>query len=126
MSSIEKPSEKVLSSVEGRELAEHFMYRDDMIVEGPISFDLALSPEAVRDKNYKGKIQGDADLLVVPMIDVGNVVYKAFTITGGAVAAGSVIGGDAPLILTSRGDNARSKLSSIGLALLLARKNKQE
>lgn len=120
ISAVEKPSRAVASSVEGRAIAERFADRDDLIIEGPLSVDLSLSPLAAREKGYTGKIQGDADLLLVPDIDAGNAIYKAFTITSGASTAGVVIGGEKPLVLTSRGDSARSKLASLALAVLLA------
>ncbi len=119
LSATEKPSKSVDSSVEAQEIAEKLSGRDDLIVEGPLALDLAMSPDAARDKHYRGRIQGDADLLLVPDIDVGNAVYKAFTITSDADAAGVVLGGPAPLILVSRGDTARSKLAAIGLGVLL-------
>ncbi len=102
-----------------------FAGRDDVIVEGPLSVDLSLSPESAREKGYKGQIRGDADLLLVPTLDVGNAAYKSFTVTGRATIAGAVVGGDRPLVLTSRGDSARSKLSSIALAIVLARAAKE-
>ncbi len=125
ISATEKVSDKVISSVEARDIASGFADREDLIIEGPISVDLALSPESAREKGYTGKIRGDADLLLVPTLDVGNAIYKAFTVTGHATIAGAVIGGDVPLVLTSRGDSSRSKLSSIALALVLAKKAKQ-
>jgi phosphate butyryltransferase len=125
ISSIEKPTPKLASSVEGREIAERCKDRHDMIIDGPLSVDLALSPECAHEKGYRGRIQGDADLLLVPTLDVGNAIYKAFTVTGGATIAGAVIGGNRPLVLTSRGDSARSKLSSIALALVLAQTDKE-
>jgi phosphate butyryltransferase len=125
ISATEKASDKVISSVEGQEIARRMEGRDDLIIEGPISVDLALSPESAREKGYEGRIQGDADLLLAPNIDVGNGLYKAFTVTSGATVAASVIGGEAPLILTSRGDVAKTKLASIALTLVLARKLKE-
>jgi len=122
ISATEKPSRNVPSSVEGEEIAARYKDRDDVIVEGPLSVDLSLSPEVAREKRYPGRIQGDADLLLVPDLDVGNAVYKMFTVTGGATMAGAVVGGDTPLILTSRGDSARTKFASIALALVLAGK----
>ncbi len=125
LSATEKPSASVGSSVEARQIAEHFAGRDDLIIEGPLALDLALSPDSARDKRYPGQIQGDADLLLVPDIDAGNAIYKAFTVTSDADTAGVVLGGLRPLILTSRGDKARSKLSSIALAVLLTLRGKQ-
>lgn len=120
ISATEKPTEAVASSMEGRELASLFAGRPDLIIEGPLSVDLALSPESAKDKRYEGRIRGDADLLLVPTIDVGNAVYKTLTVAGRAATAGVVIGGPEPIILMSRGDSSRSKLASIALALVLA------
>jgi butyrate kinase len=119
ISAVEKPSQAVLSSMEGQQIAQAFQGRDDLIIEGPLSVDLALSPSSAHEKRYPGRIQGDADLLLVPDIDAGNAIYKAFTVTAGATTAGVIIGGESPIILTSRGDSARSKLSSTALAVLL-------
>lgn len=121
ISATEKPSDKVASSVEGKEIAAMYDGREDALVDGPISVDLSLSEQSAREKGYQGKIQGDADLLLVPDLDSGNAIYKSFTTTAGATAAGTVVGGDVPLILTSRGDSSRTKLASIALSLLLAR-----
>jgi phosphotransacetylase/butyrate kinase len=126
ISSTEKPSDKVLSSVEAKELARRFAGRADLVIEGPLSVDLALSPESAREKRYGGLIRGDADLLLVPSIDVGNAIYKSLTVVGGATTAGAVIGGAAPIVLTSRGDSARSKLASIAFAVVLAKRSGQE
>lgn len=119
LSATEKPSKAVDSSLEARQIAERFTGRDDLIIDGPMALDLALSPESARDKGYQGAVKGDADLLLVPDIDVGNAVYKAFTVTSEADAAGAIIGGSVPLILTSRGDGARTKLAAMALAVVL-------
>lgn len=121
VSSIEKPQESLASSIEAREIADRCAGRDDVLVEGPLSVDVALSPAVALEKGYRGRIRGDADLLLMPTLDTGNAVYKAFTVTSGATSAGAVIGGDVPIVLTSRGDSARSKQCSIALALTLAR-----
>lgn len=125
ISATEKTSDRVTSSVDAEKIAHQLGGRRDLLIEGPISVDLALSPESAREKGYPGKIQGDADLLLAPNIDVGNAVYKAFTVTSKATVAASVLGGDVPLILTSRGDAARAKLASIALTLYLAREGQQ-
>jgi phosphate butyryltransferase len=126
ISATENASDKVLSSMEAKEIARRFAGRDDLVIEGPISVDLALSPESAREKGYGGLIRGDADLLLVPTIDVGNAIYKSLTVAGGATTAGAVIGGAAPIVLTSRGDSARSKLASIAFAIVLARRSRKE
>jgi len=125
VSAVEKVSRAVTSSVEGEAIAARFAGRTDLIIEGPLSVDLSLSPDSAREKKYRGQIQGDADLLLVPDLDVGNAIYKAFTVTSGAALAGAVIGGEAPFVLTSRGDSSKSKLASLALALLLTRMRKE-
>ena len=124
ISAVEKASAAVSSSIDAKEIADHLKDRFDMIIEGPLSVDIALSPESAKEKSYPGRIQGDADVLLVPNIDTGNAIYKAFTVTSGAATAGTIIGGPCPLILTSRGDSSRSKLASIALAVLLIKKMK--
>jgi butyrate kinase len=126
ISAVEKPSDAVASSLEGRIIAERLAGRDDVIVEGPLSVDIALSPSSAREKKWAGAIRGDADLLLVPDIDAGNAVYKAFTVISGATLGGAIIGGEVPLILTSRGDSSRTKLASVALACLLIQRGREE
>ncbi|MFA6471818.1 MAG: phosphate acyltransferase [Candidatus Latescibacterota bacterium] len=119
ISAIESVNPSIESSIEAEIIARHFAGRQDCIVEGPISFDVAMNPAIAHEKHYKGQIQGNADILIMPDIDAGNVLYKSLTTQSGAIAAGVILCGDMPLILTSRGDSARSKLSSISLAVKL-------
>jgi phosphate butyryltransferase len=95
-----------------------------LVVEGPLSFDLATVPEVAAEKDYHGQIQGDADCLVATEINTANVLYKMLSKTvgslgimvdnGGIITAGA---GTPPIVLTSRGDTAQTKLNSILLAL---------
>lgn len=123
ISATEKPTRRVASSVEGLAIAERYAERSDLLIEGPLSVDLALSPHSAREKKHAGLIRGDADLLLVPEIDTGNAIYKALTVATGATVAGIIVGGKRPLILTSRGDSSRTKLASIALACLLIRRH---
>lgn len=86
------------------------------IVDGPLAFDNAVSEEATHHKGIVSDVAGDADLLFVPNIEVGNVLYKSFTYFGNAVVAAIILGATAPIVLTSRADSDRSKLMSIALA----------
>jgi phosphate butyryltransferase len=86
------------------------------IVDGPLAFDNAVSLEATQHKGIVSEVAGDTDLLFVPNIEVGNVLYKSFTYFGGAVVAAVILGASAPIVLTSRADSDRSKLMSIALA----------
>ena len=90
------------------------------IVEGPISFDLAIKQGAAAIKGYESPVAGDADLLLVPDITCGNVLVKCMTDYAGATTAGSVVGAKCPVIITSRSAEASDKYYSIALAAYVA------
>lgn len=117
LSAAENFNPKMPSSVLAKQAAEDFSDNPSAIVEGPISLDLALSKEAVAHKHYEGRIQGDADILVVPSIDVGNVLYKAILLFADATVGGTIIGAKVPIVLTSRSDAVKSKLAALEFAL---------
>lgn len=116
-SAIESVNKSIESSIQAEHIAQRFADRKDCIVEGPLSFDVAMNPAIAHEKHYKGQIQGNADILIMPDIDAGNILYKSLTTQSGATCAGVILAGDLPLVLTSRGDSARSKLASISLAV---------
>lgn len=117
ISSAENYNPKMPSSVISKEVMEHFEDDDSATVYGPISLDLALSKESVKSKRFKGSVAGDADILVVPNIDVGNVLYKSLVLFGQAVVGGMIVGTTIPIVLTSRSDSTESKLIGLELAL---------
>ncbi|WP_414055644.1 phosphate acyltransferase [Macrococcus equi] len=117
ISSAESYNEKMPSSVLAHNISVRFDERKDAIVEGPISLDLAISNTAVEHKGYQGRIKGDADVLVVPSIDVGNVLYKSFAVIGNAVIGGTIVGAKVPIVLTSRSDSTESKLYALDFAM---------
>lgn len=86
------------------------------LIDGPLAFDNAISKEATEHKGIVSDVAGEADLLMVPNIEVGNVLYKSFTYFSGASVAATILGAAAPIVLTSRADTDRSKLMSIALA----------
>jgi phosphate butyryltransferase len=92
------------------------------LVDGPLSLDVALSPDAAREKGVTGEVAGKADILVVNKIEVGNTLCKSIFIFGHAQSAGLVIGARQPIILTSRSESADAKINSIVLATLLAQR----
>jgi len=122
ISAVETMIPSVESSMQAGELARDYTEREDIIVEGPLSLDIAMAPHSAREKHYQGKIRGNADILIMPDIEAGNVVYKSLIVSSGAYLAGAIVGGGIPIILTSRGDSARSKLASICLACVIALK----
>jgi len=89
------------------------------IVEGPLSFDLAVSEDSVKTKKFQTQVGGDADILVVPNIEVGNVLMKALNCFAGATGFGIVLGAKVPIVLTSRAANAEVRAGSCVLAKFL-------
>ena len=114
---IEKLNEKMQETVEAHELAE--MNRRGEIpgctVEGPISYDVAMSAEIAKIKGYESPNCGKFDILVVPNMTAGNLLGKCLTISARAEMAGIVVGAKIPIVVTSRGSSAEEKFNSIAL-----------
>ncbi len=91
------------------------------ILDGPLAFDNAISPEAARQKGIVSEVAGRADILVVPDLEAGNMLAKQLSFLAGADAAGVVVGARVPIILTSRADSARTRIASCAVAVLMAR-----
>jgi phosphate butyryltransferase len=92
------------------------------IVDGPLALDNALSEEAAKHKKISGQVAGKADIMLLPNIEAGNVMYKTLTYTTSSKNGGILVGTSAPVILTSRADSFETKLNSIALAALVAAK----
>jgi len=90
------------------------------LVDGPLAFDNAVSVEAARTKHIVSSVAGQADILVVPNIEAGNMVAKQLQYLAGADSAGIVLGTRVPIVLTSRADSARTRLASTAVLKLLA------
>lgn len=90
------------------------------IVDGPLALDNALSEEAAHHKGITGSVAGRADILLLPNIDVANVMYKTLTYTSNTQNGGILVGASAPVILTSRTDSFETKVNSIALAALVS------
>ena len=90
-------------------------------VDGPLAMDVALDKESASIKKLGGEVAGDADCLLFPNIESGNVFYKCNTKLAGAELAAMVCGARVPCVLTSRGDTAKTKSYSIALAALMAK-----
>ena len=88
------------------------------IVDGPFGFDNAISTEAARIKGIASPVPGDADLLLMPDLNAGNMLYKSFNYIGGGDCAGLVLGATVPVVLTSRADSQSSRTASVALAVL--------
>lgn len=89
-------------------------------VDGPLAFDNAVSLRAAQIKAIASPVAGSADILVVPNLEAGNMLAKQMIYLAAAEAAGLVLGARVPIVLTSRSDSLRTRLSSIGLARVAA------
>lgn len=87
------------------------------ILDGPLALDNALSAGSARIKNIQSPVAGDADILIVPSIEAGNILYKSLMYLGEAKSAGIILGTRTPVIMTSRADSAETKRASIALAV---------
>jgi phosphate acetyltransferase len=88
------------------------------VLDGPLAFDNAVSKSAAAAKDMVSEVAGDADILVVPDLEAGNMVAKQLIYLAGAEAAGIVLGARVPIILTSRADGVMSRLASSAMAQL--------
>lgn len=91
------------------------------VVEGPLGFDNAISAEAARVKKLQSEVAGDPDLLLVPDLNAGNMLYKSFNYIGGGDCAGLILGARVPVVLTSRADSLLARTASAALAVLATR-----
>ena len=100
------------------DLAREHQEWGDAIVEGPLGFDNAISAEAARTKGIESQVAGDADLLLMPDLNSGNMLYKSFVYIGGGECAGLVLGARVPIVLTSRADSLTARMASVALAVI--------
>jgi phosphate acetyltransferase len=89
------------------------------ILDGPLAFDTAVSANAAKIKHLNSPVTGQADILIVPDLESGNMLAKQLEYLGGAQLAGIVLGARVPVILTSRADSAETRLTSCAVAVLL-------
>lgn len=89
---------------------------ENCIIEGPISYDLAMSVESAKIKGFDSPITEDADILIVPNITAGNILGKSLVYSAGAKMAGIIVGAKVPIVLTSRGASAQEKYLSLVLS----------
>ena len=122
LASKEKVSPKMEATVHAKELADMNKAGEitGCIVDGPFALDNAVSKESARIKGIDSVVAGDADILLAPDIEAGNVLYKALSFLANAKSAGLIVGTSKPIVLTSRADNEEAKLNSIVLATLMA------
>jgi len=95
------------------------------VLDGPLSFDLTVSEHSAGIKGVKSPVTGQADILVAPNLESGNILFKEMEYLGGAKLAGIVLGARVPVILTSRADSAETRLTSCAVASLLHHSTKK-
>jgi phosphate acetyltransferase len=120
LSAIETVNPELASSVDAAALSK-MADRGQMrgaVIDGPLAFDNAISTASAATKGISSPVAGDPDILMVPNLDVGNVLYKSFIYMGGGECAGVVLGARVPIILTSRSDSRRARIASCALAQL--------
>ncbi|MDU7693577.1 MAG: bifunctional enoyl-CoA hydratase/phosphate acetyltransferase [Helicobacter sp.] len=121
LSAVESPYPKMPSSIEAKEIVDLTKELEkDVIIEGPLAFDNAISSESCKIKKIDSKLAGDVDILLTPQIESGNILFKALVYLANASVAGVVLGAKVPIILTSRSDSAYSRMMSAALAKIAA------
>ena len=120
----EKVNPKMKDTVEAKEL-EEMCNRGEItgcIVGGPFALDNAVSIEAAKHKGITHPVAGQADILLAPDIEAGNILYKSLVFFSKSKNAGVIVGAKAPIILTSRADSEETKLNSVALGVLMSAK----
>jgi len=123
LSAVESPNPGIPSSMEAREVADAEW--SDAQVDGPFALDNAVNARAAQLKGIESPVAGDADILVMPSIEAGNILFKGLVYMAEAETAGLVVGAKAPVILTSRADSAEARIASCALGVLYASQLKQ-
>lgn len=126
VSAVETVNKKIPSTLDATALCK-MAERNQIqggILDGPLSFDLAISKESAQVKGLASPVAGEADIIVVPDVESGNMLYKQMTYLSKIEAAGIVLGASVPIILTSRDNNILSRKASCAMALLYAHHKK--
>ncbi len=119
LSATEEVLESVPSSIDAKELTERAKNEGiDADVFGPMAFDNSVSEKAAQIKGIKNAVAGKTDILLVPNVEAGNGLVKMMIYFMGACAAGVVLGGKVPVVITSRADSAPARLASIAAAIV--------
>ena len=122
LSAVETVHPKIASTVDAAALCK-MAERGQItggILDGPLAFDTAVSHEAAKIKQLTSRVAGEADVLVVPDLESGNMLAKQLEYLGGARLAGIVVGASVPIILTSRADSALTRMTSAAIASLMS------
>ena len=119
----EKVNPKMPATVDAaalKQMGEQGVFGDNVIVEGPIALDLAVSKKAAEIKSFFSPVCGETDIFIFPNIEAGNIMGKTFISIYDALAAGVVVGCSVPIVMCSRSDSDKNKLYSIAMGSLMA------
>jgi phosphate acetyltransferase len=119
LSATEEVLESIQSSVDADEITK--LAKEENLnadIFGPLAFDNCISKKSAAIKGIKNVVAGEADVLLVPNIETGNSLVKMMIYFMGACAAGVVVGGKVPIVITSRSDEAQARLASIAAAVV--------
>ncbi len=121
LSCVEYVNEKIPSTVEAKKLQEMNERGEikDCVVEGPLALDLAVSEFAANLKGVKGKVVGNADILIVPNIEAGNILGKSFTYFTHLRVGHIIVGARIPVLIPSRAETEDDRLNSIAIAVFM-------
>lgn len=125
ISAVEKVSPRMQSTLDAQEIVAHYHGDSRLKVEGPMALDIAVSKEAAHHKGFDSPLAGEGDILLMPNIESGNVLYKSLIHFAKAQSAALVLGASAPIIMTSRSDSEQVKYNSIMLAARMAATNER-
>ena len=119
LSATEEVLDNVQSSLDAKEITE-LAKKENLKADvfGPLAFDNSISKKSAEIKGIKNLVAGDADVLLVPSVETGNALVKIMVYFMGACAAGVVVGGKVPVVITSRSDVATARLASIAAAVV--------
>jgi len=122
LAAVEKVNPKMQATVDAAEIVRMNEAGElkGCVVGGPFALDNAVSVEASKHKGIVHPVAGHADILMVPVIEAGNMLYKSMVFFAGAKNAGIIVGAKAPVVLTSRADSDEAKLNSIAIGTLMA------
>jgi phosphate acetyltransferase len=126
LSAVETVTSKIKSTVEAAALCK-MADRGQItggLLDGPLAFDNAVSKEAAATKNIVSTVAGDADIMVTPDLEAGNMLVKQLVYLAGAEAAGIVLGARVPIMLTSRADGTLARIASCAVAQLFVHRNR--
>lgn len=118
LAAVETVNPKMQETVDAVRL-KHFNEDGELkhcVVEGPISYDLAMNKESAAIKGFESPVVGEVDIMLVPNITAGNLMAKALVYSGGGKMAGVIVGAKVPIVLTSRGSSAAEKFFSLALS----------